>query len=109
MPQCEDLAGPAAYPHSHYLMTSTELNEVASAAIRSANRPIRSLQARATAAGFSELIELRNSAALRFAPGASPEGAIIQLARIEACKATMLKSKISTLTPNAPLGLGSRG
>src|SRR5260221_14531710 len=84
------------------------LNEVASAAIRSANCPIRSLQAWATAAGSTEFIELRNSAALRFAPGASPEGAIIQLARIEACEATMLKSKISTLTPTAPLALRSR-
>src|ERR1700722_10177073 len=83
-----------------------ELNEVASAAIRSANCPSRSPQAWATAAGSSALMGLRNSAALRFAPGASPEGAIIQLARIEACEATMLKSKISTLTPNAPLGLG---
>src|ERR1700678_4244313 len=85
------------------------LNETASAAIRSANCPMRSLQAWATAAGPSELMELRNEAALRLAPCESAEGAIVQLARIEACEATMLKSTISMLTPSAPMGAGNRG
>jgi len=60
------------------------LNEAVSAAIRSANCPIKSLQACATADGSPELMGLRSKAALRFASGECPDGTIVQLTRIEA-------------------------
>lgn len=85
------------------------MNEAASAAIRSANWPINSLQARATAAGSVDVIDACNAATLRVALCDPTAGTMSQLARIEACDATMVNSKISTSIPNALPGFGSRG